>query len=553
MAYQKIRRSHSTPAAKAEGPRSASRPPVAEGPRGASPRGEDIPAETFHRHKFEAFGLQLKEKSGRITTSEQARLGLLQAKMDDFWAQRPPKTPRANLHKPAPGLRKVAERQDPTGSAEPESGKRFPSAGRHLVEQPNGGPVLQRYVNELLVDDLFGEPEIQQALRLGIQEYNRLDRLLERDCFGVPQLDDWHIDEQLDRLKQIKGQVTGWLSHQEEEGYNHYAMRALLKSVELDQKRLEKRRGPQDFHMDVRKEVPQWETSENGKYMVHTLDRTALYGRADSEPPLPSGMYIEVKATVPSSNMVKKWVPNVRFLSKKEKVGLWELDTVEKGAGLTRKYVKKGIVDRTRVDVGGMIQELMGRVQRLQGGIPGGTKLLIGENDCAKWAQNLQRMIREEYERLGVEMEGRDESKTLDAVKESMPTLRIGDSMYHVYQGDQADCGWHGATVVANDGATSITLEAHVSKDLTAPEFHMRRGILGFVRDNNTLYDDSGYPEDRGIGSTVKLKGLRHEWEKQYGDQTELRKGQGQALMGQGRAGLDWGQYHAEIELGGSE
>lgn len=49
---------------------------------------EELENEAFDQHKFEAFGLQLKEKSGTITPVEQERLGVLQAKMDDFWVQR---------------------------------------------------------------------------------------------------------------------------------------------------------------------------------------------------------------------------------------------------------------------------------------------------------------------------------------------------------------------------------------------------------------------------------------------------------------------------------
>lgn len=52
------------------------------------PKQEEIENEAFQQNKFEAFGLQLKEKHGTITPIEQERLGVLQAKMDSFWAQR---------------------------------------------------------------------------------------------------------------------------------------------------------------------------------------------------------------------------------------------------------------------------------------------------------------------------------------------------------------------------------------------------------------------------------------------------------------------------------
>lgn len=44
--------------------------------------------EDFDQHKFEELQLQLKEKHGSITPGEQERLGVLQAKMNDFWTQR---------------------------------------------------------------------------------------------------------------------------------------------------------------------------------------------------------------------------------------------------------------------------------------------------------------------------------------------------------------------------------------------------------------------------------------------------------------------------------
>jgi hypothetical protein len=52
------------------------------------PTQEEIENEAFNQHKFEAFGLQLKQDKGTITPVEQERLGVLQAKMDNFWAQR---------------------------------------------------------------------------------------------------------------------------------------------------------------------------------------------------------------------------------------------------------------------------------------------------------------------------------------------------------------------------------------------------------------------------------------------------------------------------------
>jgi hypothetical protein len=54
------------------------------------PTQAEIENKSFNQNKFEAFGLQIKEKHGNITPVEQERLGVLQAKMDEFWAQRAP-------------------------------------------------------------------------------------------------------------------------------------------------------------------------------------------------------------------------------------------------------------------------------------------------------------------------------------------------------------------------------------------------------------------------------------------------------------------------------
>ena len=44
----------------------------------------------------------------------------------------------------------------------------------------------------------------------------------------------------------------------------------------------------------------------------------------------------------------------------------------------------------------------------------------------------------------------------------------------------------HGVTVVAVDGTTLVTLEAHVEQNLTKPAFHFYAGTAGFFRKNNS-------------------------------------------------------------------
>ncbi|MBD2203918.1 hypothetical protein H6G33_14765 [Calothrix sp. FACHB-1219] len=92
MKHEKIHKSSSRKSATQEGSISqlALRPNNIQAKQNSQkpPTQEEIENEAFNQDKQEAFGLQLKEKYGAIAPEEQARLGLLQAKMDDFWVQR---------------------------------------------------------------------------------------------------------------------------------------------------------------------------------------------------------------------------------------------------------------------------------------------------------------------------------------------------------------------------------------------------------------------------------------------------------------------------------
>jgi len=88
MEYQRINKSSSwNPPIQKKSSQFTPRPFSVQRKQG-QPTQQDIENEVFSQNKFEAFGLQLKEKNGTITPVEQERLGVLQAKMDDFWAQR---------------------------------------------------------------------------------------------------------------------------------------------------------------------------------------------------------------------------------------------------------------------------------------------------------------------------------------------------------------------------------------------------------------------------------------------------------------------------------
>jgi hypothetical protein len=88
MSFQRIHQSRSqNPQTSSSTSQFAPRPfPVQEPKR--PPTQEELENQAFQQNKFEATGLQLKEKCGTITPIEQERLGMLQAKMESFWAQR---------------------------------------------------------------------------------------------------------------------------------------------------------------------------------------------------------------------------------------------------------------------------------------------------------------------------------------------------------------------------------------------------------------------------------------------------------------------------------
>ncbi len=128
MSFERVHRSRSqSPQSSSSTSQFAPRPfPVQEPKR--PPTQEDIENEAFQQNKFEAFGLQLKEKHGTITPVEQEKLGMLQAKMDSFWVQ------RMERAKAQPNLLEILIRNAQTAQAtEPAA----PVQPKLTVGQPN--------------------------------------------------------------------------------------------------------------------------------------------------------------------------------------------------------------------------------------------------------------------------------------------------------------------------------------------------------------------------------------------------------------------------------
>ena len=91
MVQQRIPKSSSRPPitqAKTSQPAPRQLPVQAQQHSGGLPTRQDGENDAFHQNKLETLALQRKQASGAITPVEQERLGVLQAKKQDFWAQR---------------------------------------------------------------------------------------------------------------------------------------------------------------------------------------------------------------------------------------------------------------------------------------------------------------------------------------------------------------------------------------------------------------------------------------------------------------------------------
>ena len=190
-------------------------------------------------------------------------------------------------------------------------------------------------------------------------------------------------------------------------------------------------------------------------YMVNPRARRTLYSKTNAPPPKPTGLYTKKRDRDDATGRtVLAWTPNVRLLLPAE---------VDHG---TEQSLKK----------------LMEKVENPRD--PQAERLptfgILGKNDCTGFAETLYRAIASEHYRGEEELDA-ERSKVYK--KGQYPRLRVGDQMTHRFT--TGTCKWHGATVVAQDLTSEVTLEADVSKaNLRAPEFYIRAGVKGFVKAN---------------------------------------------------------------------
>lgn len=229
-------------------------------------------------------------------------------------------------------------------------------------------------------------------------------------------------------------------------------------------------------------------TTENEAYFVKQDDTEVLYSNVTAPPPLPQKLYYKEEERSTERQRLYKWLPNAQFLTKDDERGI-----IDHGGNVS------GITNFDDID------------DYLQFPVPGDHCLelpyigTLGHNDCSGWARTLRTMI---------SAEGVDNS-ALHPDDE----MAIGDRMTHIFDSDEPmHCSVHSATVVATDGSSLVTLEAHASKNLLAPEFHIREGKAGFLADNNQTRNlGNQLTIDRAngkAGSMHDLQNRREEYER---------------------------------------
>ncbi|WP_405300184.1 hypothetical protein [Kordia sp.] len=243
----------------------------------------------------------------------------------------------------------------------------------------------------------------------------------------------------------------------------------------------------------------------NQQYYVNTSSPEELYSKKHVAYPRPKGLYTRIDASYAKGKYLYGWIPNVRLLNHQEK----NLISVPKMGGIMHlEYQKpklRGWLKSTTHTF-----DLQAEKAALENPQKNAItdKLpkfgIMGKNDCGHFASALQKLIaHEEPKKTGK----RAVSETLDAnepTNANKLTMDVGDKMQHNYNEANSNSQHHAATVVAKDGSSLVTLEAHVGKSLKKPQFNIRNGVKGFVADNNVGHGWTG-KYDRELGSSVDI------------------------------------------------
>jgi hypothetical protein len=152
---------------------------------GMPPTQEQIENEAFEQQKFEATGLEIKQKDGSITPQEQEHLGVLQAKMDGLLAQRVERASRfghnfANIAINSPDSSELAPIQAKLTIGQPgDKYEQEADAVAHQVVNQINQPQSQTIQREEMVEEeerLQMQPQISTIQRQEIlgEEENEL-------------------------------------------------------------------------------------------------------------------------------------------------------------------------------------------------------------------------------------------------------------------------------------------------------------------------------------------------------------------------------------------
>jgi hypothetical protein len=239
------------------------------------------------------------------------------------------------------------------------------------------------------------------------------------------------------------------------------------------------------------------ETSQNQLYAIDPSNRKVLFSMPNAPEPRPKGLYGH-KNGIFNKQQIIIWSPNVVFSSKAEDT---EVTKLARGTPKRKPNMAKA---------NKLVREIEARATRKLSSKKGAPSMSVtGPNDCRAWAAQLRYLISLELQENQLQEGG--ESSTFDLAKNpKTPAIKPGDQVTHTLKGSgvQVACGYHAATVVTFDGTSSITLEGHASKDLTAPDFHIREGVTGFVDANNTtpLGESKGFDKEGTIHDVTKSK-----------------------------------------------
>lgn len=188
MAYQRVQKFspwNSQPQKKTSqfGPRPF---PVQDQESDSPPTPQDLEDAAFDQHKFEATGLEVKEEYGTITPQEKEKLGVLRAKMNDFWVQRMERTKgQPNLleilmkngrgipttEPPAPIQAKLTIGEP--GDKYEQEADQVAAKVVNQINTPQTQQSLGGQTGQLAENDLERSGEERRSLRLGDSQFNQ--------------------------------------------------------------------------------------------------------------------------------------------------------------------------------------------------------------------------------------------------------------------------------------------------------------------------------------------------------------------------------------------